>query len=161
VVRVCKSLIARCELVWMLSAQIVAGKTKDVFIEVTATDLTKAHIVLNTMVSHERSCVIVVTHSPRNRRPGAPVQVTMFAGYCERPCEVEQVRVTYEDGLTYLSPKLDGWYRCTFVCWACTLYLASVGALLLTAAVCRPLVARVSEINSLLGLELVRRVLLL
>jgi hypothetical protein len=36
-----------------------------------------------------------------------------------------------------------------------------VGALLLTAAVCRPLVARVSEINSLLGLELVRRVLLL
>ena len=31
-------------------SKIVAGRTKDVFIECTATDLTKANIVLNTMV---------------------------------------------------------------------------------------------------------------
>lgn len=34
----------------LAAPQIVSGKTKDVFIECTATDLTKANVVLNTMV---------------------------------------------------------------------------------------------------------------
>ncbi|KAF8378504.1 hypothetical protein HHK36_029846 [Tetracentron sinense] len=48
-------------------------KTKNVFIECTATDLTKAKIVLNTMV-------------------------TMFSVYCERKFEIEPVEVKYSDG---------------------------------------------------------------
>ncbi|KAG5528486.1 hypothetical protein RHGRI_029245 [Rhododendron griersonianum] len=48
-------------------------KTKNVFIECTATDLTKAKVVLNTMV-------------------------TMFSTYCERKFEVEPVQVIYSDG---------------------------------------------------------------
>ncbi|KAF9437044.1 phenylalanine--tRNA ligase subunit beta [Entomortierella beljakovae] len=47
--------------------------TKNVFIECTATDLTKAKIVLNTMV-------------------------TMFSEYCAEPFTVEPVEITYEDG---------------------------------------------------------------
>ncbi|XP_020276818.1 phenylalanine--tRNA ligase beta subunit, cytoplasmic [Asparagus officinalis] len=50
-------------------------KTKNVFIECTATDLTKAKIVLNTMV-------------------------TMFSEYCERKYEVEPVHVVYPDKRT-------------------------------------------------------------
>ncbi|XP_042062264.1 phenylalanine--tRNA ligase beta subunit, cytoplasmic-like [Salvia splendens] len=57
-------------------------KTKNVFIECTATDLTKANIVLNTMV-------------------------TMFSMYCERKFEVEPVEVTYTDGRSYVSPDLS------------------------------------------------------
>lgn len=45
--------------------------TKNVFVECTATDLTKAHVVLNTVV-------------------------TMFSEYCSEPFAVEQVQVTYE-----------------------------------------------------------------
>lgn len=47
--------------------------TKDVFIECTAQDLTKAHIVLDTMV-------------------------TMFSEYCGVPFSVEPVDVVYEEG---------------------------------------------------------------
>ncbi len=50
----------------------MAGTTKDIFIECTATDLTKAHIVLNMMV-------------------------TMFSPYCTRPFTVESVKVVYLD----------------------------------------------------------------
>ncbi|KAL6585259.1 hypothetical protein OROMI_004548 [Orobanche minor] len=57
-------------------------KTKNVFIECTATDLTKANIVLNTMV-------------------------TMFSMYCQRKFEVEPVEVTYTDGISYVSPNLS------------------------------------------------------
>ncbi|KAL1564804.1 phenylalanine--tRNA ligase [Salvia divinorum] len=57
-------------------------KTKNVFIECTATDLTKANIVLNTMV-------------------------TMFSMYCERKFEVEPVEVSYTDGRSYVSPDLS------------------------------------------------------
>ncbi|KAH6821541.1 tRNA synthetase beta subunit family protein [Perilla frutescens var. hirtella] len=57
-------------------------QTKNVFIECTATDLTKANIVLNTMV-------------------------TMFSMYCERKFEVEPVEVTYTDGRSYVSPDLS------------------------------------------------------
>lgn len=56
-------------------------KTKNVFIECTATDLTKAKIVLNTMV-------------------------TMFSGYCEKKFEVEPVEVIYSDGESYVCPDL-------------------------------------------------------
>merc|ERR1719197_81944 len=45
-------------------------ETKDVFIECTATDLTKANIVLNTVV-------------------------TMFAEHCSKPFEIEPVEVIY------------------------------------------------------------------
>ncbi|GAB4860935.1 hypothetical protein Ancab_036096 [Ancistrocladus abbreviatus] len=57
-------------------------KTKIVFIECTATDLTKANIVLNTLV-------------------------TMFSGYCERKFEVEPVEVLYDDGRSYVCPNLS------------------------------------------------------
>ncbi|KAK4413309.1 Phenylalanine--tRNA ligase beta subunit, cytoplasmic [Sesamum alatum] len=57
-------------------------KTKNVFIECTATDLTKANIVLNTMV-------------------------TMFSVYCERKFEVEPVEVIYPDGKSYVCPDLS------------------------------------------------------
>ncbi|KAM7269278.1 hypothetical protein ACFE04_024775 [Oxalis oulophora] len=51
-------------------------KTKNVFIECTATDLTKANIVLNTIV-------------------------TTFSEFCERKFEVEPVQVLYPDGHSY------------------------------------------------------------
>ncbi|CAH1419741.1 unnamed protein product [Lactuca virosa] len=60
----------------------ISTKTKNVFIECTATDLTKAKIVLNTMV-------------------------TMFSVYCERKFEVEPVEVIYSDGKSYICPELS------------------------------------------------------
>ncbi|KAK9996352.1 hypothetical protein SO802_021038 [Lithocarpus litseifolius] len=57
-------------------------ETKNVFIECTATDLTKAKIVLNTMV-------------------------TMFSEYCERKFEIEPVEVIYSDGKSYIYPDLS------------------------------------------------------
>ncbi|KAI4341483.1 hypothetical protein MLD38_026202 [Melastoma candidum] len=57
-------------------------KTKNVFIECTATDLTKAKIVLNTMV-------------------------TTFSQYCEKKFEVEPVQVTYSDGSSDICPDLS------------------------------------------------------
>ncbi|CAN8236269.1 unnamed protein product [Cochlearia groenlandica] len=57
-------------------------QTKNVFIECTATDLTKAKIVLNTMV-------------------------TTFSEYCERKFEIEPVEVTYDNGESYISPDLS------------------------------------------------------
>lgn len=57
-------------------------ETKNVFIECTATDLTKAKIVLKTMV-------------------------TMFSGYCEKKFEVEPVEVLYSDGKSYVCPDLS------------------------------------------------------
>uniref|UniRef100_A0A2P2MTP3 phenylalanine--tRNA ligase n=1 Tax=Rhizophora mucronata TaxID=61149 RepID=A0A2P2MTP3_RHIMU len=57
-------------------------KTRNVFIECTATDLTKAKIVLNTMV-------------------------TTFSVYCKRKFEVEPVEVTYPDGKSYVYPDLS------------------------------------------------------
>lgn len=52
----------------------ISLSTKNVLIECTATDLTKAHVVLNTVV-------------------------TMFAEYCAAPFTVEQVRVEYEQAV--------------------------------------------------------------
>ncbi|XP_062203989.1 phenylalanine--tRNA ligase beta subunit, cytoplasmic-like isoform X2 [Phragmites australis] len=57
-------------------------KTRNVFIECTATDLTKANIVLNTMV-------------------------TMFTEYCENKFEVEPVEVVYHDGSKTVYPDLS------------------------------------------------------
>lgn len=56
--------------------------TRNVFIECTATDHTKAKTVLNTMV-------------------------TMFSEYCEEPFTVEQVKVVYPDGRTEITPDLS------------------------------------------------------
>merc|ERR1740120_250281 len=58
-------------------------ETKDVFIEMTATDLTKAQITLNTVCA-------------------------MFSEYCEQPFTVEPVEVVYADdypGNTFVQPK--------------------------------------------------------
>ncbi|PQP95541.1 phenylalanine--tRNA ligase beta subunit cytoplasmic-like [Prunus yedoensis var. nudiflora] len=57
-------------------------KTKNVFIECTATDLTKAKIVLNTIV-------------------------TAFSAYCERKFEIEPIEVIYSDGKSYIYPDLS------------------------------------------------------
>lgn len=56
--------------------------TKNVFIECTATDLHKAEIVLNTVV-------------------------TMFSEYCANKFEVEPVQVTQYNGQTTVYPILD------------------------------------------------------
>lgn len=57
--------------------------TKNVFIECTATDLTKAKIVLNTMIA-------------------------MFSRYCSKPFSVESVRVKYEaTNEVHTYPQLD------------------------------------------------------
>jgi phenylalanyl-tRNA synthetase beta chain len=56
--------------------------TKNVFIECTATDLTKAKIVLNTVV-------------------------TMFSTYCKKPFSVEPVEVVYPDGSKVVLPDLS------------------------------------------------------
>ncbi|CAD6222722.1 unnamed protein product [Miscanthus lutarioriparius] len=56
--------------------------TRNVFIECTATDLTKANIVLNTMV-------------------------TMFSKYCETKFEVEPVEVVHHDGRKTVYPDLS------------------------------------------------------
>ncbi|CAN1171591.1 Phenylalanine--tRNA ligase beta subunit, cytoplasmic [Linum perenne] len=57
-------------------------KTKNVFIECTATDLTKAKIVLNTVV-------------------------TAFSSYCVKKYEVEPVEVIYDDGKSFVCPDLS------------------------------------------------------
>ncbi|KAL1825022.1 hypothetical protein DCAR_0313129 [Daucus carota subsp. sativus] len=59
-------------------------KTKNVFIECTATDLTKAKIVLNTMV-------------------------TMFSLYCDNKFEAEPVEVIYPDGKSHIYPDLSSY----------------------------------------------------
>ncbi|KAI8325319.1 beta subunit of phenylalanyl-tRNA synthetase [Martensiomyces pterosporus] len=56
--------------------------TKNIFIEITATDLTKVSIVLNIML-------------------------TMFSGYCEEPFTVEPVEVVYPDGKSTVYPDLE------------------------------------------------------
>ncbi|XP_068173995.1 phenylalanine--tRNA ligase beta subunit [Antennarius striatus] len=56
-------------------------KTRNVFIECTATDVTKAKIVLDTMV-------------------------TMFSEYCSQPFTVEEAEVVYPDGKTCKYPEL-------------------------------------------------------
>ncbi|XP_060577710.1 phenylalanine--tRNA ligase beta subunit-like, partial [Ruditapes philippinarum] len=56
-------------------------ETKNVFIECTATDLTKAKIVLDTIV-------------------------TMFGQYCEEPFVIEQAEVIQPDGTTVVYPEL-------------------------------------------------------
>uniref|UniRef100_A0A3Q2EDM5 Phenylalanine--tRNA ligase beta subunit n=1 Tax=Cyprinodon variegatus TaxID=28743 RepID=A0A3Q2EDM5_CYPVA len=68
----------------------ISLQTKNIFIECTATDLTKAKIVLD-------------------------IIVTMFSEYCAKPFTVEQAEVVYPDGqiftypeLTYRKEKLSG-----------------------------------------------------
>lgn len=58
-----------------------AGHTRNILIECTATDLTKARVVLDTLV-------------------------TMFSEYCARPFSVEPVRVTQADGGQVEYPDL-------------------------------------------------------
>nr|XP_033487597.1 phenylalanine--tRNA ligase beta subunit [Epinephelus lanceolatus]XP_033487598.1 phenylalanine--tRNA ligase beta subunit [Epinephelus lanceolatus] len=59
----------------------ISIQTKNVFIECTATDLTKAKIVLDMMV-------------------------TMFSEYCSQPFTVEEAEVVYPDGKTIKYPEL-------------------------------------------------------
>ena len=66
-------------------SKIVEGKTRDVFIECTATDLTKAKIVLNTMV-------------------------TMFSEYCADKFTVEPVEVVQASGAPMITPDLESRY---------------------------------------------------
>ncbi|KAJ1849058.1 phenylalanine--tRNA ligase subunit beta, partial [Coemansia sp. RSA 486] len=56
--------------------------TKNIFIEATATDMTKANMVLN-------------------------ILVTMFSGYCAEPFTVEPVEVVYPDGQSFVYPNLE------------------------------------------------------
>ncbi|KAI7861052.1 beta subunit of phenylalanyl-tRNA synthetase [Circinella umbellata] len=58
--------------------------TKNVFIEITATDEHKANIVLNTLVA-------------------------MFSQYCADPFTVEPVEIVYPDGTVKQTPKVQPW----------------------------------------------------
>ncbi|KAG8135958.1 putative Phenylalanyl-tRNA synthetase beta chain protein [Naja naja] len=60
----------------------ISLNTRNVFIECTATDLTKAKIVLD-------------------------ILVTMFSEYCNKPFTVEAVEVTYPNGKSYIFPELS------------------------------------------------------
>nr|XP_006815108.1 PREDICTED: phenylalanine--tRNA ligase beta subunit-like [Saccoglossus kowalevskii] len=60
----------------------ISLKTKNIFIESTATDLTKAKVVLDTLV-------------------------TMFCGYCTQPFIVESVEVINPDGSKVIYPQLQ------------------------------------------------------
>ncbi|BEJ18163.1 hypothetical protein CspHIS471_0704400 [Cutaneotrichosporon sp. HIS471] len=62
-------------------SKIVAGKTTNIFVDVTATDKTKLDIVVMLMA-------------------------TMFAEYCKVPFEVEPVKIHYPDGTTALTPNV-------------------------------------------------------
>lgn len=55
--------------------------TRNIFIEITATDLTKANITLDTVV-------------------------TMFSEYCAKPFIIEPVEITKADGTKYSTPEL-------------------------------------------------------
>ncbi|ETE62782.1 Phenylalanyl-tRNA synthetase beta chain, partial [Ophiophagus hannah] len=59
----------------------ISLNTRNVFIECTATDLTKAKTVLD-------------------------ILVTMFSEYCNKPFTVEAVEVTYPNGKSYIFPEL-------------------------------------------------------
>ncbi|XP_058043734.1 phenylalanine--tRNA ligase beta subunit isoform X2 [Ahaetulla prasina] len=59
----------------------ISLNTRNVFIECTATDLTKAKNVLD-------------------------ILVTMFSEYCNKPFTVEAVEVTYPNGKSYIFPEL-------------------------------------------------------
>jgi len=59
----------------------ISVKTKNIFIECTATDLVKANVVLNTVVCQ-------------------------FSEYCAKPFQVERVKVVY-DSYSYETPILD------------------------------------------------------
>ncbi|KAF4801849.1 Phenylalanine--tRNA ligase beta subunit [Turdus rufiventris] len=59
----------------------ISLKTRNVFIECTGTDITKAKIVLDIMV-------------------------TMFSEYCEKPFTVEAVEVVHPNGKTHMYPEL-------------------------------------------------------
>lgn len=63
----------------------ISLETRNVFIECTATDLTKAKIVLNTMV-------------------------TMFSVYCKQKFEVEPVEVVNSDGKSNVYPDLSHYH---------------------------------------------------
>lgn len=62
-------------------SKIVAGRTQNIFIDVTATDKTKLDIVVN-MVS------------------------TMFAEYCSIPFTIEPVKIHMPDGSSHISPPI-------------------------------------------------------
>ena len=66
----------------------MSASTRNVFIECTATDLTKANVVLNTMV-------------------------TMFARYCATPDVVEAVEVDYVDGFPSTAAESVAAYKLT------------------------------------------------
>ncbi|KAK2726545.1 phenylalanine--tRNA ligase beta subunit-like [Artemia franciscana] len=60
----------------------ISTKTKHVLIELTATDLTKAEIVLDTLI-------------------------TAFSGYCKKPFTAEKVKIIRNDGSSVVYPKLE------------------------------------------------------
>ncbi|VDP42389.1 unnamed protein product [Schistosoma curassoni] len=60
----------------------ISTKTRNVFIEATGTDLHKAIVVLDTLI-------------------------TMFSEYCEEPFTAESVEVIQHDGSRFLYPRLD------------------------------------------------------
>lgn len=62
-------------------SKIIPGKTKNIFVDVTATDKTKLDIVVMLMA-------------------------TMFAEYCAVPFEIEPVLIHYPDGTTALTPNI-------------------------------------------------------
>lgn len=71
----------------------ISKNTRNCFIECTATDHTKAVIVLNQLVGARRVPRFLRPATPHPRRP----QVAMFSMYAEEPFTVEPVEVAYEE----------------------------------------------------------------
>ena len=90
----------------------MSENTRNIFIEVTATDLTKAKIVLNQLVrsAPPPPLCIQVASSIHSHGLFVPCyQVTCFSEYCEDAFSVEPVRIVYEAGTSpdEVTPNLS------------------------------------------------------
>ncbi|KZO98176.1 phenylalanyl-tRNA synthetase subunit beta [Calocera viscosa TUFC12733] len=93
--------------------------TRNVFIDVTATDETKLNIVVN-------------------------IVATMFSEYCSEPFTIEPVQIIYPDGTTKITPEITP-YKMT----ATASYINSCTGLSLTATEAAKLIERMSLHTSL------------
>ncbi|TFY65646.1 hypothetical protein EVG20_g5451 [Dentipellis fragilis] len=92
----------------------ISLNTRNIYIDVTATDLTKINIVVN-------------------------IVATMFSEYCEEPFTIEPVKVVYPDGKVVLTPDISG--RATE---AHTSYINSCTGLSLSSPEARDLLEKMS-----------------
>ena len=154
-VLICDACIINCVGTCVVLSQIVAGKTKDVFIECTATDLTKANVGLNTMVPLCDSLVLLgwlCIHC---------VQFFACRLLCLRNTVPARLLLSLSRLFTLMAPFKSHPTCRQGVCVVCVLcvympyilYMCDHSRLCST---CRSMSARVDEIQSVIGVPLVR-----